>query len=154
MRYSFTPDFSIKASYNRTAQYIHLISNTTASNPLDVWTPSGKYTKPQILDQVALGYFKNFKDNVYSLEIEGFYKKVKNRIDYIDGADLIANDAIEQVILNGEARAYGLEVLLKKNEGKLTTSIAPNYLHTPSTHENRLCNLRSQHHQTTEHNGM
>lgn len=108
---------SIKASYNRISQYLHLISNTNSPTPLDVWTPSGKYIKPQILDQFALGYFKNFKNNIYSLESEVFYKEIKNRIDYIDGANLIANDAIEQVILNGEARAYGLELLLRKNEG-------------------------------------
>ncbi|MUV02939.1 TonB-dependent receptor plug domain-containing protein [Flavobacterium rakeshii] len=111
---------SIKASYNRMAQYLHLISNTASPTPLDVWAPSGKYIKPQLLDQVALGYFRNFKDNEYSLEAETFYKKVKNRVDYIDGADLIANNNIEQVILNGKARSYGLEILFRKNTGKLT----------------------------------
>src|SRR5690606_480931 len=74
--------------------------------------------RPQLLDQYALGYFKNIKDGDYSLESEVFYKKIKNRIDYIDGANLIANDAIEQVILNGEARAYGLELLIRKNQGR------------------------------------
>ena len=108
---------SVKASYNRISQYLHLISNTNSPTPLDVWAPSGKYIKPQILDQYALGYFKNFKDNIYSVETEVFYKEIQNRIDYIDGANLIANDAIERVILNGEARAYGLEFLLRKNEG-------------------------------------
>ena len=110
---------SLKASYNRMSQYLHLLSNTSSPTPLDVWTPSGKFVKPQLLDQVALGYFRTFNDNTYSLEVEGFYKTIQNRIDYIDGADLIANNAIEQVILNGEARAYGMEVLLRKNEGKL-----------------------------------
>ncbi len=110
---------SIKASYNRMSQYLHLLSNTSSPAPLDVWTPSGKYIKPQLLDQFAIGYFKNFKNNIYSLEVESFYKNVKNRIDYIDGADLIANNAIEQVILNGEAKAYGLEILLRKNDGRL-----------------------------------
>jgi hypothetical protein len=101
------------------SQYLHLISNTQSPTPLDVWTPSDDYLKPQILDQVAFGYFKNFKNDDYSLEIETFYKKLKNRVDYIDGADLIANDDIEQVVLNGEARAYGLEILARKNNGKL-----------------------------------
>ncbi|RIA10044.1 TonB-dependent receptor-like protein [Flavobacteriaceae bacterium MAR_2010_72] len=110
---------SIKASYNRMSQYLHLLSNTSSPTPLDVWTPSGKYVKPQLLDQFAIGYFKSIDDDAYSLEIESFYKTIKNRIDYIDGADLIANNAIEQVILNGEARAYGIELLFKKNEGKL-----------------------------------
>jgi len=111
---------SIKASYNRMSQYLHLISNTSSPTPLDVWAPSGEYIKPQILDQYAIGYFRNFKEKVYSLEIESFYKKIKNRIDYIGGANLIANNAIERVVLNGESRAYGLELLLRKNKGKLT----------------------------------
>ncbi|MBW4360005.1 TonB-dependent receptor [Flavobacterium taihuense] len=110
---------SIKASYNRMVQYLQLVSNTASPTPLDIWTPSDQYIKPQIADQVAIGYFRNFKDDMYSLEVESFYKKVKNRIDYIDGADLIANNAIEQVILNGQLRAYGLELLLRKNTGKL-----------------------------------
>ena len=123
LAYQLNEESSIKASYNRLSQYLHLLSNTSSPTPLDVWTPSGKYVKPQILDQVALGYFRNLK-NDYSLEIESFYKTIQNRIDYIDGADLIANNAIEQVILNGRARAYGLEVLLKKNEGDLQGWIA------------------------------
>lgn len=118
LAYQLNSKSSVKLSYNRMSQYLHLLSNTNSPTPLDIWTPSGKYVKPQLLDQFAVGYFKNFNDNKYSLELESFYKTVKNRIDYIDGADLIANNAIEQVILNGKARAYGLEVLLKKNEGR------------------------------------
>ena len=119
LSYTLNETSSIKASYTRLAQYLHLLSNTSSPTPLDVWTPSGPFTKPQLLDQYALGYFKNIKDGDYSVETEVFYKDVQNRIDYIDGANLIANNAIEQVILNGEARAYGLEFLLRKNEGKL-----------------------------------
>jgi hypothetical protein len=117
LAYQLNDISSVKASYNRLSQYLHLLSNTSSSTPLDIWTPSGKYVKPQLLDQVAVGYFKNFGSS-YSLEVESFYKTIQNRIDYIDGADLIANDAIEQVILNGKARAYGLEVLFRKNEGR------------------------------------
>ncbi|WP_299890447.1 TonB-dependent receptor [uncultured Lacinutrix sp.] len=124
LAYQLNNNASIKASYNRMSQYLHLLSNTSSPTPLDVWTPSGKYVKPQLLDQYAIGYFKNIKDGDYSLEIESYYKDVRNRIDYIDGANLIANDAIERVILNGKARAYGLEVLFKKNEGKLKGWIA------------------------------
>lgn len=119
LSYQINSRNSIKASYNRMSQYLHLLSNTSSPTPLDIWTPSGTYIKPQLLNQFAIGYFKNFNNNNYSLELESFYKLVKNRIDYIDGADLIANNAIEQVILNGKARAYGLEFLLRKNEGKL-----------------------------------
>jgi hypothetical protein len=116
--YQLDDDQSIKASYNRMVQYLQLISNTSSPTPLDVWTPSDNFIKPQIADQVALGYFRNFKEGKYSLEIETYYKKVKNRLDYIDGANLIANKAIEQVILNGQLRSYGLELMLRKNEGR------------------------------------
>ncbi|WP_425592547.1 TonB-dependent receptor [Croceibacter atlanticus] len=118
LSYLLNDQSSIKLSYNRIAQYIHILSNTSSPTPLDVYTPSGKFVEPQIVDQVAAGYFKNFNENEYSLEFEAFYKYINNRIDYIDGTDLIANDAIEQVILNGKARAYGLEVLFRKNLGK------------------------------------
>ncbi len=117
MAYSINEKSSLKASYNRLSQYLHLLSNTSSPTPLDVWTPSGKFAKPQLLDQLALGYFKNFGGK-YAMETEVFYKKIKNRIDYIDGANLIANENIERIILNGKARAYGWEFLLRKNEGK------------------------------------
>ena len=108
---------SIKASYNRLNQYIHLISNTNAPAPLDIWAPSGPYLKPQQLDQLALGYHSKLKNGI-KLETEVFYKKIKNRLDYIPGADLVANSAVERVLLAGKARAYGLEFLFKKNEGR------------------------------------
>jgi len=120
LSYQINDDASIKASYNRMAQYLNLISNTASPTPLDVWAPSDNYLKPQLQDQWSAGYFRNLKDNKYSIETEVFYKKVKNRLDYIDGADLIANNAIEQVVLNGRMRAYGLELLVRKNEGRLT----------------------------------
>ncbi len=120
--YQLNERSSIKASYNRTSQYIHLISNTTSPTPFDVYAPSGKYIEPQLADQVAAGYFRNF-DN-FSLEVETFYKEVKNRLDYVDDANLIANNAIEQILLSSEARAYGLEVLFRKNTGKLQGWIA------------------------------
>ncbi len=116
--YAITENESVKLSYNRMVQYLQLISNTSSPTPLDIWTPADQYIQPQIADQVALGYFRNLKENDYSLEVETFYKKIKNRIDYIDGADLIANNALEQIILNGQLRAYGLEVMFRKNTGK------------------------------------
>ncbi|MDN3677657.1 TonB-dependent receptor [Flavobacterium paronense] len=118
--YELNKNQSIKASYNRMVQYLQLVSNTSSPTPLDVWMPSDNFIKPQIADQVALGYFKNFSNDNYSLEVETFYKKIQNRMDYIDGADLVANEAIEQVVLNGKMRSYGLELMLRKNEGKLT----------------------------------
>ncbi|MCK0131826.1 TonB-dependent receptor [Flavobacteriaceae bacterium F08102] len=118
LAYQVNNTSSIKVSYIRMSQYLHLLSNTSAPTPLDVWTPSGPFIKPQLSDQIAGGYFKELHNGKYTVEVETFFKKVQNRIDYIDGADLIANEAIEQVILNGKARAYGLEVLAKKNEGR------------------------------------
>lgn len=116
--FAWNDNQSVKASYNRMAQYLHLISNTQSPTPLDVWTPSGPYLKPQRLDQYAVGYFQNLKDDKYTIEVESFFKRIYDRVDYIDGADLVANNAIEQVVLNGEGRAYGLEFLLRKNTGK------------------------------------
>lgn len=118
LSYTLNSNNALKASYTKLAQYLHLLSNTSSPTPLDVWAPSGPFIEPQLLDQYALGYFKNIANGTYSLEVEGFYKDIQNRIDYIDGANLIANNAIERVILNGKARAYGLEVLLRKNEGR------------------------------------
>ncbi len=120
LAYQLNEDSSIKMGYSRSAQYIHLLSNTTSVTPLDVWTPSGKFIKPQISDQYALGYFRNFNDKMYSLETEVYYKTTDNRIDYIDGSNLIGNNTIEREILNGESRAYGLELLIRKSRGNFT----------------------------------
>jgi outer membrane receptor protein involved in Fe transport len=122
--YALNDDQSVKVSYNRMTQYLHLLSNTQSPTPLDLWTPSDNFLRPQILDQVAIGYFRNFNNDKYSLEVESFYKDIKNRVDYIDGAQLIANRALEQVVLNGKARSYGLEMMVKKNTGNLTGWVA------------------------------
>jgi hypothetical protein len=124
MAYELKREQSVKVSYNRMAQYLHLISNTNAPTPIDIWAPSGPFIEPQLLDQMALGYFKSLQNNRYNLSIEAFFKTIQNRLDYIDGAELIANNAIEQVLLSGIAEAKGLELLLRKNEGKLTGWLA------------------------------
>ncbi len=112
---------SVKASYTRMAQYLHLISNTTASNPLDVWTPSSNNIKPELGDQWALGYFRNFgKDQMFEFSTEAYYRKTQNQIDYIDGADLLINEFLEGDLLTGEGRAYGLEFYLQKKTGRFT----------------------------------
>ncbi len=118
--YTLDDNRSVKTSYNRMLQYLHLLTNTQSPTPLDIWAPSDEFLKPQILDQYAIGYFQNFKHDDYSLEIESFYKNIKNKIDYIDGTDFLANKAIEQVVLNGIGRSYGLELMLRKNTGRLT----------------------------------
>ena len=113
--YSFK-DQSLKASYNRLNQYLHLISNTSSPTPLDIWVPSGPYLKPQKLDQFAMGFYKNGKNIRFESEL--FYKKIKNRLDYVDGADLVGNDNIETVVIAGNARAFGIEFLLRKITGR------------------------------------
>ena len=112
-----------KASYQRVHQYLHLISNTSSPTPLDVWTTSGKYLKPQRGDQWAIGYATD-RDNGNSFEVESFYKISQNRYDYIDGAELVANEALERILLAGKGRAYGLELLFKKTQGQLTGLVA------------------------------
>lgn len=124
LAYTFNETSSVKASYNRMAQYLHLISNTNSPTPLDVWAPSGPFLEPQQLNQYAVGYFKRLRNGMFDLSVEAYYKDVENRLDFIDGADLIAADAIEQETLNGEARSYGMEFMLKKNRGKFTGWIA------------------------------
>lgn len=142
--YVINDNSSVKASYTRLVQYLHLLSNTSSPTPLDIWTPSGPFIEPQQLDQYAVGYFKNFEINntEYTLETEAFYKDIDGRIDYIDGAQLIANDAIEQVILQGEARAYGLEFFLRKNDGNfkgfLSYTLSKSEQRTPGRNENEL----------------
>ena len=111
---------SIKVSYNRLFQYLHLISNTNSPTPLDVWAPSGPFIEPQKVDQVAVGYFRNFKDNTYEASLEAYYKEMDNLVDYVDGADILTTNTLETEILPGSGRAYGLELYVKKNRGKLT----------------------------------
>lgn len=116
---------SLKASYTRMAQYLHLISNTTASNPLDVWTPSSQNIKPQLGDQYAVGYFRDIgPERQYEFSVEGYYRKAQNQIDYIDGADLLINEFLEGDLLSGDGRAYGLEFYLQKKVGRLNGWVA------------------------------
>ncbi|WP_421763910.1 TonB-dependent receptor [Ekhidna sp.] len=120
VRYQLNSTTSIKASYNRMNQYIHLVSNTVAATPIDVWQPSTNNIRPQQGDQVALGYFKNFQNNKFETSVETYYKWTRNQIDYIDGADLFINDLLEADVLAGIGRAYGIEFYIKKNTGSLT----------------------------------
>lgn len=110
---------SLKFSYNRTRQYIHLISNTTAPTPVDLYRPAGRHIDPATVNQIAGGYFQNFADNAYELSIESYYKDFQNIVDYRNGADLIFNEAIETEILPGVGRSYGLEFYLRKSKGRL-----------------------------------
>ncbi len=120
MNVGVTPTASVKASYNRTAQYLHLLSNTAASSPLDVWTLSSPNIRPQLADQVALGWFQNFKSNAYDFSVEVYYKDLKNQMDYVPNSELLLNPFVEGDLLPGKGRAYGAEFYIKKNKGKLT----------------------------------
>lgn len=119
MSFLLNENASLKASYNRTFQYIHLASNSTASSPLDIWFPSSPNVKPQRADQFALGYFQNIAQNTYQSSIEVYYKKMSNAIDFEDHATLLLNPLLEGELRFGEARAYGAEFLVKKTKGKL-----------------------------------
>jgi hypothetical protein len=118
---------SVKLSYNRNYQYIHLLSNTTAGSPTDSWVPSSNNIKPQIIDQIALGYFKNLKKNTYEFSVEAYYKNLQNQIDYKDGADLFLNGDVEKELAYGKGIAYGAEFYLKKNKGKFTGWLSYTY---------------------------
>ncbi|MBS1646771.1 MAG: TonB-dependent receptor [Bacteroidetes bacterium] len=121
---------SIKASYNRTAQYLQLVSNTAASTPLDIWTPSTNNILPQLSDQVALGYFRNFKENMFESSVEVYYKVMQNQLDYIDNANLLLNKFYEGDLLQGKGRAYGAEFYFKKTKGKFTGWVSYTYSRT------------------------
>ena len=118
--YVLNPRSSIKASYARTYQYLHLVSNSTSSTPTDVWLPSSNNVKPELADQVAMGYFRNFKNNTYEFSAEIYYKKVQNAIDYRVGAEVNFNPYVEGDLIFGSARAYGLELMFKKRIGRFT----------------------------------
>jgi len=120
IKYQLDDKSSLKFGYNRMAQYIHLLSNTVASSPLDIYTSSNNNIKPQIVDQVAVGYFRNFKNNSYEFSVETYYKAMENQLDFIDGANLFLNSQLDGEVLQGQGRAYGLELYLKKNSGKFT----------------------------------
>ncbi len=111
---------SIKASYNRTVQYIHLVSNTAASLPIDVWTPSTNNIMPQSAHQVGIGFFRNFKEDTYSLTVESYFKKYNSLQEYVEGAELFLNEQVEGEILSAKGRAYGMELLFEKKKGRFT----------------------------------
>jgi hypothetical protein len=115
---------SLKTSYTRATQYLHLLSNSTTTNPSDVWVPSTNNVKPQYADQVDAGYFRNFHDNEYEASFELYYKRMQNVIDYKNGADLQINPTVEALLLYGTARSYGAELLVRKRTGRLSGWIA------------------------------
>jgi hypothetical protein len=118
--YQFNTTSSIKMSYVRNVQNMHLLTNSTSNTPTDKWVTSSNTIKPEISDQISLGYYRDFADRKYELTTEVYYKDLKNQIDYRDGADIFANDLVETQLLFGKGRAYGWELQWKKKTGKLT----------------------------------
>jgi hypothetical protein len=118
LRYAFNEESSVKIGYNRMFQYLHLVTNTTAITPVDIWQPSGYYFKPQLGDQVSAGYFRTFTKKGYESFIEAYYKKMTNVLDFKDGAVLLLNPALETDLLQGRGRAYGVEFSVKKSTGR------------------------------------
>ena len=130
LRYAFTPNFSVKAGFNSLRQYIHMLSNTTAIAPTDIWKLSDPNIQPQQGNQVSLGLYKNFKSNTIETSVEVYYKEMKHYLDYKSGAVLVLNHNIETDVINTKGKAYGLELLLKKTAGKLNGWIAYTYSRT------------------------
>ncbi len=123
IRYIVGEGQSVKVSYNRMVQNTHLIAAGTVPVPFNTWNPSGYYLKPQLADQVAVGYFRNFKSNMYELSAEVYYKDIKNVTDFADNADIFFNQDLSTEFRQGKSWAYGLELMMTKKEGKLTGSI-------------------------------
>ena len=127
VRYRLATNASIKVSYNRTRQYIQMLSNTTAIAPTDIWKLSDPYIKPLIGDQISAGFYHNSKRTSFETSVEAYYKVMKNFLDYKGGAELILNHHIETDVLNAEGRAYGAEFMIRKSSGKLTGWLSYTY---------------------------
>lgn len=126
-RYFLTKDLSVKGSFNKTYQYIHRLTNNTTASPTDTWKLSDLNIKPQKALQASLGLFKNFNVNQYEVSLEGYYKKYSNILDYKVGANLLLNENLIQDVLQGDGKSYGIEFLIKKNEGRLNGWIGYSY---------------------------
>ena len=127
INFKTTENSAIKASYNRTRQYIHLISNTTSSLPIDTWRPAGRFIKPGTADQVALGWNRNFANGEWQLSVETYYKTLRDLVDFKNGAQPTGVDNIEVDLMTGRGRSYGVEMQLDKKIGALTGWIAYTY---------------------------
>jgi len=126
-RYKLKDDLSVKFSYDRMNQYIHVLSNTTSISPTDNWRLSSDAIKPQTGNQYSIGLYKTFYGTSLELSVEGYYKKVKNILEYKDGADLLLNETLETEIISAKGKSYGLEILLKKNSGKFSGWLSYTY---------------------------
>lgn len=121
---------AVKASYTRTGQFLHLLSNSITTNPSDLWVPSTNNVKPQLADQIALGYFRNYDNNEYETSIEVYYKNMQNIIDYRNGADLQLNPNVESQLSYGRGWAYGAEFLVKRRIGAISGWLTYTWSHS------------------------
>tara|TARA_R100001460_G_scaffold102343_2_gene146811 strand:+ start:4109 stop:6919 length:2811 start_codon:yes stop_codon:yes gene_type:complete len=126
-RYLLGNDFSVKGGFNRTIQYLHLLSTNTTQSPTDIWKLSDLNIAPQRANQYSLGFFKNLSGKDVEFSLEGYYKTMDDLLDYKIGAQLILNDALETDLLQGEGRAYGVEFLVKKNSGRFNGYVGYSY---------------------------
>ncbi len=135
MKYTLDRNSSAKASYNRMVQNLHLITNTQSPSPLDIWLPTSTYIDPLIVDQVSVGYFRNFRNNMWETSVELYYKDMQNVLDYKEGAELFLNEEIETELLHGSGESKGMELLVKKAQGKLTGWVGYTWAKTTRTVE-------------------
>ncbi len=128
LRYTINPLSSIKVGYNRIYQYLHLISNSVAITPIDIWQPSNYYFNPQQGDQYSIGYFKQTKEKKFDFSVEGFWKEINNILDFKDGSNIVLNPNLETSLLNGIGQSYGIELSINKPSGRLTGGINYSYI--------------------------
>ena len=119
VRYSLSDRSAVKASYNSLRQYLHLLSNTAAISPTDIWKLSDTYIKPQLGHQVSVGYYHDFRGNSIETSVEVYYKTMKQVLDFKSGANILLNEHLETEVINTNGKAYGIELMIKKNAGKL-----------------------------------
>lgn len=127
LRYTLSDDASVKFGYNRMYQYLHLVTNTAAVTPVDIWQSSNEYFKPQIGDQLSIGYYRNLHKHDYEAFVEFFYKTVQNTLDFKDGANLILNKHLETALISGRGESYGAEFSIQKIRGRLLGTLSYTY---------------------------
>ena len=120
LSYQLNKSSSLKVSYNRMAQYLHLLSNSTSGRPTDTWISSNSNVTPLSINQYSMGYFRNFHENMFETSVEAYYKDMDNATDFEDGTNLLVNENIEAQILSGIGRSYGVEFYIKKTKGQFT----------------------------------
>jgi outer membrane receptor protein involved in Fe transport len=130
VNYSTGANSSLKASYNRIRQYLFMLTNTIAISPTDQWKLCDYYIKPPYSDQISVGYYKNFPETDLNTSLELYYKKIHNAVDFKDGAVFLTTRNFETELLQGDQSAYGIELMLKKNSGKLNGWISYTYSHS------------------------